>query len=89
MPAAPGDERVRTDHAHLHRNFARPDVGEVRTAARDVVIERGENLERGVEALRRQPPSRRHDRIAATDVVVGDPGEVERDPVAGTDAVDP
>ena len=38
QPVAARRDRLATEHAHLHRELARPDVGEVRAAARDLVV---------------------------------------------------
>ncbi len=81
-------ERLAAEHAHPHRQLARPDVGDVRAPARHVVVETGEHVERGVEPIGRTPAVRCDHGVAAADLVVADAVEVERDPVAGADLVD-
>ena len=78
-------DRVAAQHAHPHGDLARAEVREVRAAPGDVVVERRQHVEGRVEAIGRPPASGRHHGVAAADLVVADPGEVERDAVARPD----
>ena len=52
------------------------------------MVEAGEHVERGVELSGRAPPGRGDHDVTAGDLVVTDPVQVERDPVACPDLVD-
>ena len=81
-------ERVGSQHPDGHGQLARPDVREVRASPRHLVVEGREHVERRVEAIGRPPPTRGDHGVAAAQLVVTDPAEVERDPVARPDRVE-
>ena len=63
--------------------FTGPDVRNVRTASGDGVIECGERGKRSVKAGGSVPAVRMNKSVATTQLIVGNPAEIDRDPIAG------
>ena len=80
-------ERSRPEDAQLHGVLAAAHVGDERAASRDVVVERGQHVERHVECLRAMPLGRPEEGVTAPDLVVMHTGEVHGGSVAGFDRV--
>ena len=83
--ARPRVDGLGAEHPHPHRVLARSDVRDVGAASRHRVVERGEDVERGVDGSGGVPPLRRNDRVTSTDGVRIDARQVERDAVARRD----
>ena len=87
-PDLAGADAVAPDDPDARRVLPRADVCLVGAAPADVVAEGGQHGERAVEGRRGRPPVRLDQRVAALDVVVADPGQVDGEPAARGGPVD-
>jgi hypothetical protein len=87
QPAAPRGDGGRTEDPEPDRVLARPDVGQVRAPAGDVVRQLVEHLQAGVDGLCEVPAAWLDEGVAPGGPTVADAGEVHRGAGAGRQPV--